>query len=232
MTVLHAQPVIEPVVTHVQVPPGMLGPEPVSFEVRCFVVADAGGVVLVDTGTPGRSEAIGAALARVSAAWSDVTDIVLTHSHFDHVGSLAESARLASRATVWVGAQDADEVPAIDGRAVRQLADGDRVGSMHVLHTPGHTPGHVSLLYEAASVLFIGDLVGSEDGALTFGPAAFTADPALSRQSLRRVVDLGTDRVFFSHGGEVSDPGTAIRRLLDGVADQSALTDPRTNDTR
>ena len=39
-----------------------------SFEVRCFVVADAGGVVLVDTCTPGSSEAIGAALAKEGAA--------------------------------------------------------------------------------------------------------------------------------------------------------------------
>jgi glyoxylase-like metal-dependent hydrolase (beta-lactamase superfamily II) len=206
---------VEPVVTQVQVPPGMLGPEPVSFEVRCFVVADAGGVVLVDTCTPGSSEAIGAALAKVGAVWSDVTDVVLTHSHFDHTGGLTESAELASRATVWAGAQDAPAITTTGGRAVRPLAEGDRVGNMRVLHTPGHTPGHVSLLHEAASILWIGDLVGSMDGALTFGPSAFTADPALSARSLQRMADLGTDRVLFSHGGEVSDPGAAIRQLLD-----------------
>jgi glyoxylase-like metal-dependent hydrolase (beta-lactamase superfamily II) len=193
----------------------MLGPEPVSFEVRCFVVADDDGVVLVDTGTPGSSEAIGAALARVSAAWADVTDIVLTHSHIDHTGGLAEAAGLASGATIWAGALDAPGIPTIGDRAIRPLADGDRVGSMHVLHTPGHTPGHLSLLYEPASILLIGDLVGSADGALSFGPAAFTADPVLSRQSLRRVVDLQADRILFSHGGEVSDPGATIRRLLE-----------------
>jgi len=213
--VRHAPPMVEPVVTHVQVPPGMLGPEPVSFEVRCFVVADAGGVVLVDTCTPGSIEAIGAALTEVGAAWSDVTDVVLTHSHFDHTGGLTESVDLASGATVWAGAQDAPEIPIVGGRAVRPLAESDRVGNMRVLHTPGHTPGHVSLLHDGASILFIGDLVGSADGALSFGPSAFTADPARSRQSLQRVVDLQPDRILFSHGGEVSDPGAAIRQLLD-----------------
>ena len=69
----HALPTVEPVVTQVPVPPGMLGPDPVSFEVRCFIVAEAGRVVLVDTCTPGSSEAIGGALARLGAAWSDVT---------------------------------------------------------------------------------------------------------------------------------------------------------------
>jgi glyoxylase-like metal-dependent hydrolase (beta-lactamase superfamily II) len=206
---------VEPVVTQVQVPPGMLGPEPVSFEVRCFVVADAGGVVLIDTCTPGSIEAIGAALAKVGAAWSDVTDVVLTHSHFDHTGGLPESAELASGATVWAGAQDAPEIPTVGGRAVRPLAESDRVGNLRVLHTPGHTPGHVSLLHEGASILFIGDLVGSADGALSFGPSAFTADPALSRQSMQRIVDLQPDRILFSHGGEVSDPGAAISQLLD-----------------
>jgi glyoxylase-like metal-dependent hydrolase (beta-lactamase superfamily II) len=84
-----------------------------------------------------------------------------------------------------------------------------------VLHTPGHTAGHISLLHEAGSLLFIGDLVGSQGGALTFGPAAFTADPDLSRRSLGRMADLAPERVLFSHGAEVSDPGAAIRDLLD-----------------
>jgi glyoxylase-like metal-dependent hydrolase (beta-lactamase superfamily II) len=88
------------------------------------------------------------------------------------------------------------------------------VGELRVMHTPGHTAGHVSLLHEAASLLFIGDVVGSVDGVPTSGPAAFTADPELSRQSTRRMVDLAPDRILFSHGGEVSDPGPAIEDLL------------------
>jgi glyoxylase-like metal-dependent hydrolase (beta-lactamase superfamily II) len=89
------------------------------------------------------------------------------------------------------------------------------VGDLHVLHTPGHTPGHLSLLHEAVSLLLIGDLVGSMDGALDFGPSVFTADSALNRHSLRRMVDLQTDRILFSHGEELPNAGTAIRQLLD-----------------
>jgi glyoxylase-like metal-dependent hydrolase (beta-lactamase superfamily II) len=206
---------VEPVTTDVHVPPGMLGPDPVTYEVRCFVITGADGVVLVDAGPPGSSRAIGEALGRVGATWTDVTDIVLTHNHFDHVGGLQESAELASGARVWAGALDAPEVPMIGQRAVRSLVEGDRVGDLLVLATPGHTPGHLSLLDEGASILLIGDLVGSVDGLLSFGPAAFTADADLSARSLRRMAGLQTDRILFSHGGEVSEPATAIRELLD-----------------
>ncbi|HEX5589931.1 MAG TPA: MBL fold metallo-hydrolase [Candidatus Limnocylindrales bacterium] len=208
-------PRVEPVVVEVQVPAGMLGPNPISFEVRCFVVADSSGVVLVDSATPNSTDAIGMALDRVGASWPDVSDIVLTHRHIDHTGGLAESVRLASRAKVWAGALDAPEI-AFDGRGgVQPLFEGDHVAGLRVFHTPGHTPGHIGLLHEAASILFVGDLIGSRDGALDFGPSAFTADADLSRQSLRRMVDLGPRRIVFSHGEEISDPNTVIRDILD-----------------
>ena len=204
---------VEPVVTRVLVPPGVLGPDPVGFEVRSFVIAGPGGVVLVDTCAPGSGEEIGKALMRVGAEWSDVTDIVLTHHHLDHVGGLAESKRRAPGAVVWAGSQDAPEI-SIAGGLVQPVNEGDRVGDLSVLHTPGHTAGHISLLHEATSLLFAGDLVGSMDGGLTFGPPAFTADADLSRLSLRRVLGLAPARILFSHGAEVADPGAGIRDLL------------------
>lgn len=206
---------VVPVVTQVQLPPGMLGPDPVSFEVRCFVVAASGGVVLIDTCAPGSTVAIGTALAQAGASWSDVSDIVLTHRHFDHTGGLAESAGLASGAIIWAGARDAPEIKLEGPREVRAIAEGGSVGNLSVLDTPGHTPGHISLLDNVAGVLFVGDLIGSNDGALDFGPPAFTADADSNRRSLRRVVDLAPQRVLFSHGTEIANPNGAIRQLLD-----------------
>jgi glyoxylase-like metal-dependent hydrolase (beta-lactamase superfamily II) len=49
-------------------------------------------------------------------------------------------------------------------------------------------------------------LLGSVDGALSFGPPAFTADAVRSRASLERVARMGVDRLLFSHGAEVPDP--------------------------
>jgi glyoxylase-like metal-dependent hydrolase (beta-lactamase superfamily II) len=88
------------------------------------------------------------------------------------------------------------------------------VGGLTVVETPGHTPGHISLLHEAASLLLIGDRVGSTNGALTFGPPQFTADPLRRDGSLARIVSLNVRRVLFSHGAEIADPNAAIRTLL------------------
>jgi glyoxylase-like metal-dependent hydrolase (beta-lactamase superfamily II) len=192
----------------------MLGPDPLSIDVRCFVVVGINGVVLVDAGPPGTAEVIGQTLERIGATWSDVSDIVLTHRHFDHVGGLGEAAALVPRASIWAGADDAAEIPLEGGRVVLPLAEGGLVRDLRVFHTPGHTPGHVSLLHEALSTLILGDLVGSADGAVVFGPAAFTADPALSRRSLKRMVDLAPRRMLFSHGAEVSDPASQVLGLL------------------
>ena len=209
-----ADQLIEAVVTTVELPPGALGPVPVSFEVRCFVVAGPGGLVLVDTATPGSTSSIAQALAKMTAGWSDVTDIVLTHRHFDHTGGLSGAAERAPRATLWAGADDLPEISPPAGRKVRPVADGQQIGELRVLTTPGHTPGHVSLLHEEASILLVGDLVGSSDGAPTFGPPSFTEDPAANAASLRRVLELHPDRVLFSHGQELSDGVDAVYSLL------------------
>jgi glyoxylase-like metal-dependent hydrolase (beta-lactamase superfamily II) len=207
---------VEPAVTDLQIPPGVLGPEAVTSDMRCFVLPHFDGVVLVDTGPPDNAATIDAALSRVGASWSDVSDVVLTHAHFDHVGSLAAVVALADNATVRAGAQDAPEIGRDAPRPVRPLKDGEKVGSLTVVETPGHTPGHISLHHEAASLLLIGDLVGSMDGVPTLGPPQFTADPLRRDRSLGRVLGLNVHRILFSHGAEIADPNVAIRKLIEG----------------
>ena len=203
-----------PVVLDLQVPAGILGPDPVTSHVHCFLVPHESGVLLVDTGTPGSDTALAAALAQIGASWSDVTDVVLTHAHFDHTGGLAAVLAAAPSARVWTGEQD---IPAVDagGHAVLALRDGDHIRTLTALATPGHTPGHVSLLDDAASLLLVGDLVGVMGGTLSRAPGVFTADAAAAEESLHRVGALKLSRVLFSHGAELADGPVALKALAD-----------------
>jgi glyoxylase-like metal-dependent hydrolase (beta-lactamase superfamily II) len=209
--------VIEPAISEIQLPPGIAGPDAVAFDVRSFVLPCPDGILLIDTGPPGATQAIESALRRIGAAWSDVTDVVLTHAHFDHVAALPEVLGQASRATVWAGATEVPDIPVENGWSLRELREGDCVGDLTVLDTPGHTRGHISLLHLEASVLLIGDVVGSVGREVSFGPPAFTADPVLSGHSLERMAGLRPDRVLFSHGPELPDPVNAIYRFLETV---------------
>ena len=203
---------IEPVIMEVRLPAGVAGPEAFEFDVRCFLVPHASGIVLVDTAVPGSAALIEAALLRLGADWTDITDVVLTHHHPDHTGGLSDVIERAGQAAVWAGPQDEALVPSKGTK--RPLTEGVRVGSLRVLETPGHTPGHRSFIEEDASIIIAGDAVGSMDSALTRGPTAFTADPDLAEDSLRRLAGLTADRVVFSHGPEVEGPIAAIRRLV------------------
>jgi glyoxylase-like metal-dependent hydrolase (beta-lactamase superfamily II) len=206
---------VEPIVTEMQVPAGMLGPEPVSIDTRCFLIAHTEGVILVDAGPPGTRQAIEIGLGRIGAAWSDVSDVVLTHSHFDHTGGLAEVVAYAPGAGVRVGAEELEEIQKV-GVDATPLRDGDHVHDLEVLETPGHTPGHICLLDGANSVLLAGDAVGNDHGSLSLGPPAFTSDPDGARASLARIESMALERILFAHGPEVEDPSSAIRRLLRG----------------
>jgi glyoxylase-like metal-dependent hydrolase (beta-lactamase superfamily II) len=199
---------IHSVPTDIHLPAGMAGPEPMDFDVRCYLVSYGAGLVLVDTGMPETPERIAATLAEIGAAWTDVTDVVLTHVHPDHTGGLDAMGQLAPWATVWGHPDDGY------GGAVRAVVEGDTVRGLRVVHTPGHTPGHICLLDEGSGVLFVGDAFGSQDGHLMRAPAMFTADAEEAESSLRRIASLTAARMLMAHGAEVADPVTAVRLLL------------------
>lgn len=208
---VHSEMLVEPVVQELRLPAGMIGPVEVTMDVRCFLVSHPAGLLLIDTGLS-PADPIGAALDRIGAGWGDVTDVVLTHAHPDHVGGLGDVAARSPQAVLWAGAADCPNIPSTV--PLRPLAEGDKVRNLQVVATPGHTAGHICLLLEDR-ILFAGDCLFTDAGALGRAPEAFTADPAQAEESLRKLSVLEPERMLFSHGPEIPDPVGALRRLLE-----------------
>jgi len=137
------------------------------FASNCYIVGSESGKdgIIIDPGD--EAEQI---LKKVGDLGLKIRLIALTHGHLDHVGALKE-VKEATRAEVAVHADDANFVQYQSLAAVfglsyptppppdRLLKGGDSldVGGLHflVLHTPGHSPGGISLLGEG--VVFTGD---------------------------------------------------------------------------
>lgn len=138
---------------------------------NCYLVRadrDAREAVVIDPGAD-----VGEIEGALAAAGATCAAILLTHSHFDHIGALADLAEW-SGAPVWLpeGELDVFRRPQefFPGVPVRSyggdatlLAGGETVDaagiSFQVRHVPGHSPGHVS--YYADGALFSGDVLFS-----------------------------------------------------------------------
>lgn len=183
--------------------------------VSAYLLSRSGEVAVVDTGVTGNDGAIADGLAAIGAGWSDVSHVILTHSHGDHVGSLGAVLELAADATAHAGPAD---IPVIAGpREIRPVADGDRVFGMQIIATPGHTPGHISVLDPAGSLLVAGDaLNGSGDGGVAGPNPQFTADMDQAIASVHTLAGLEYQAVVFGHGDPViSNAHQAVRALAD-----------------
>ena len=193
-----------------EIPAGAMGPAPVRLDVRAYLVPHATGLVLVDTGMDAAGDAIDTALAGAGASWSDVSDVVLTHAHPDHVGALDHVK--ASAPNITVHAHPSERLPGASASAVE---DGSRVGTLRVFATPGHTAGHISLIDNDRGALLIGDCLGVVDGQLVRAPDLFTADPETAERSLERLRELRGSRMLFAHGPEMASPWAALDLMLE-----------------
>jgi len=93
------------------------------------------------------------------------------------------------------------------------LDGGDRVGPLEVVHTPGHSPGHLAFWWPERRVLFAGDALATYP-ILAPGWPAFTLDPAAQAASLGRMAALEPEVVAVGHGEAlVADAAAQVRAL-------------------
>lgn len=83
-----------------------------------------------------------------------------------------------------------------------QVTEGDKIGSLKVIHTPGHTPGHISLYYEDDKLLLGADAIykhvfGAE-GMYISAPQV-SIDPVTAVLSAQRLSKVHFDKLLMAH---------------------------------
>jgi glyoxylase-like metal-dependent hydrolase (beta-lactamase superfamily II) len=102
----------------------------------------------------------------------------------------------------------------------RTVADGEELpfcGGITVIHTPGHTPGHISLYHQPSKTLIAGDALVVVDGQLSGPVPQHTLDMDVAIQSLKKLTQYDIEAVICYHGGLYrEDVNRRIAELANG----------------
>lgn len=170
--------------------------------------------ILVDTQFGYKKKAILKELKDNQVELRDIKHIILTHGDMDHMGNVGILQKLTG-ATIWAGSK---EIPYIMGQKerpgfkkyiakfmnpkkpthIKPLKDGDKICGVEVVETPGHTPGHICLIYK--DVLFTGDLVEERDHLCVPFSVKWNWDTHILFQSIRKMSPYKFKWVCVAHG--------------------------------
>lgn len=188
-------------------------------------------ITLIDTGVAGCERTLFETIRSAGRDPSEIALIVLTHSHPDHIGA-ARAVREATGCSIaahpaeraWIEDIELQNrertVPGfavLVGGAVQidhVLEDGDciepdetRAADLQVLHTPGHSPGSISLLMPADGILFSGDAVPVP------GDLPVYDDAVASARSLQRLRGLTGIQLLLSAWDEPRKDADTYRQM-------------------
>jgi glyoxylase-like metal-dependent hydrolase (beta-lactamase superfamily II) len=185
--------------------------------VSAYILHRDGESVIIDTGVAESEGSIGRALGEAGLGWDSVGQVVITHRHGDHQGSLPAVLELTSGDVPWyVGAGDADAI--VGTGAARIVGDGDRVFDLDIIETPGHTPGHISILDSVGGVLISGDALNGVDGGVVGANPQFTDDMALANASVIKLAGFDYETLLFGHGEPIlANASRSVSELAAGL---------------
>jgi len=181
--------------------------------------------VIVDTGTGENIEYVLNSLKKANLSPSDVSLIVNTHCHFDHVGGNRYfDSKLAIHEKDAPALETGDPIATVSymfGRRVEprkvdfKLTEGDKIHNFEVIHTPGHTIGGICL-YDGET-LISGDTVFADGG---FGRYDIGGDIDMLRKSLERLSKLDVDYLLPGHGPAAHNGSEHVKmanKILNGI---------------
>jgi len=212
--------------------------------VNCYLVRESDSFTLIDTTVPGGAKTIIAAARAIAQV--PIARLLLTHAHGDHIGSLDALAAALGQPQVAIGKREARLLPkkpaqdrsldsseaqcklkgGFSGAATAPthlLSDGELYGSLRVVASPGHTPGHLAFLDERDGTLYAGDAVVTVGGTVHvvgFGPWYFpfagmaTWHRPTALASAKRLAELPIRRYAVGHGRIVEGGPELLRDAI------------------
>jgi len=181
-------------------------------------------IILIDTGLPWEGKSLLKELKSLKIKPEDIKNILITHHDVDHVGNLSLIEK-ESNANIWASKED---IPYICGNKkrhglkkyipyiikikkpgkIQKYSENHRVGDIEVIPTPGHTPGHVCLLYK--DVLFVGDLLRTSKGNLEPMKSFMNWNTSILNESIKKLNDLNFKWICPAHGEPVQKDSVDI----------------------
>ncbi|MDR3595931.1 MBL fold metallo-hydrolase [Clostridium sp.] len=212
---------------------------PTLFPVNCYLVEESDSLTLIDAALSYSYKKI---IKMADKIGKPITRIVLTHVHDDHVGALDALKELLPNVIVYVSKRDSrlmsgdvsldkgePDMP-IKGSIPKKLKtradvlvnDGDKIGSLIAISTPGHTPGSFCYLDTRNKAVIVGDTMQTRGGTAVGGqvrptfpfPAMATWNKEMTLKSVKKLMEYEPTLLAAGHGNMIKEPKEAMNRAI------------------
>jgi glyoxylase-like metal-dependent hydrolase (beta-lactamase superfamily II) len=184
-----------------------------------YLLVDAGEATLVDAGV-GHPDHLSAIAAALAAHRARLTSVLVTHAHGDHAaGAPALAAAYPNALFLKRPWPEFDVRYAAPWQPIDETAPFS-VGreALAVIHTPGHSPDHLSLWHQQSATLFTGDLVVKGSSVMIHASGGGDLGDYLA--SLERLIAMAPRRLLPAHGPAIDDPLPLLRRYIEHRLDR------------
>ncbi len=181
-----------------------------------------GELILIDSGRPGSAQKILKYMRSIGLEPSDLSKIILTHHHIDHMGGVPE-LKEKTNAKVVLHEKEAKILSGelkTPGRGIMSIfskflqyfyqsvpiepdlivKEGDEISGLEVVNTPGHTPGSISLYDKQKEIMFVGDAIVFSNGNIRKPTKRSCWDFKQAGRSIKKLTKFDFEIMLSGHG--------------------------------